>query len=135
MTPVGFCGVGRMRRPAALLALVTTLATVGCGARLDTEQRDRAIHRGAAQLVDGAAAPAATTGPGAASSTQSGTAVAGGNTGSKGTAGTAGTASTQRGSSAGPKNSCSATSANNGGATDRTGISATTIKLGLVADI
>jgi substrate-binding family protein len=119
----------RRSRTQALVGTVIVVALAGasaCGSRLSSDQRALAIQQGGAT---GTGTGTATGGTTTGGSTTGGTST-GGFTGSTGGS----TGGTTGGSATGGTGSCTATSKNNGGATD-TGITATTIKVGNISDI
>jgi hypothetical protein len=124
----------RSRRLAlvAVFGILTLIMTSGCGARLSAKQRSLAIQQGGSGtgVAQSSQAPTA-TGTGTTGTGTTGT----GSTGTAGTAGTKGTTTaTGGGGGAAKGQTCSATSANNGGKTD-VGVTATTINVANVSDI
>ena len=137
----------RARRPLAAAALLTTAALLSaCGARVDDELRqaaaDQALGRGGSAGGDGSGS--GSTGLDAGTSGTTGTSGTS-TTGAAGTTGTAGAPGS--GSAGGPGGAGSGTTTGsgsaggapappggNGGAVDK-GVTATTMRLGLVADL
>jgi hypothetical protein len=112
----------------AVVALAMTSSA--CGARLSNKQRTLAIQQGTGNNVG------TTTTNGSSGANAGGTtgtaATTGGTVGTKGTTGSSTTTGTATGGSAGQ--TCTATSANNGGKTD-TGVTSTQISVANISDI